>query len=117
MASSLITLNLDFIESQYAKWKSEPGALPQDWRFFFEGFELAASGRVEGFGAADAEQALGQARVHALVSRFREIGHLLACLDPLEACPIDHPLLSLEAVGLSPRIWKSRSSSPTGRRT
>jgi 2-oxoglutarate dehydrogenase E1 component len=101
MASSLITLNLDFIESQYATWKSDPEALPQDWRFFFEGFELAASGRAEGFGAANAEQALAQARVHALVYRFREIGHLLACLDPLEACPIDHPLLSLEAVGLS----------------
>jgi 2-oxoglutarate dehydrogenase E1 component len=100
MASSVITLNLDFIEAHYRQWKSDPGSVSQDWRFFFEGFELAAAGRLEGFGEGD--PALGQARVHALVTRFREIGHLLACLDPLEACPIDHPLLSLEAVGLSP---------------
>jgi 2-oxoglutarate dehydrogenase E1 component len=99
--NSFLALNLDFIESQYAQWKSNPDGVPQDWRFFFEGFELAASGRTEGFGAADGAQALRQARVHALVHRFREIGHLLACLDPLEACPIEHPLLSLEAVGLS----------------
>jgi 2-oxoglutarate dehydrogenase E1 component len=100
MASSVITLNLDFIEAQYQQWKTNPDALPPDWRFFFEGFELAAAGRMEGF--AEGDQALRQARVHALITRFREIGHLLACLDPLEACPIDHPLLSLEAVGLSP---------------
>jgi 2-oxoglutarate dehydrogenase E1 component len=100
MASSVITLNLDFIEAQYQLWKANPDAVASDWRFFFEGFELAAAGRLEGFGEGD--QALRQARVHALVTRFREIGHLLACLDPLEACPIDHPLLSLESVGLSP---------------
>ena len=47
MASSLITLNLDFIEAQYAKWRSDPGALADDWRFFFEGFELAGSGRAD----------------------------------------------------------------------
>jgi 2-oxoglutarate dehydrogenase E1 component len=102
MTSSAITLNLDFIEAQYNQWKSDPDSVPGDWRFFFEGFELALSGRAEGFGAVDGDQALRQARVHALLYRFREIGHLLACLDPLEACPIDHPLLSLEAVGLSP---------------
>jgi 2-oxoglutarate dehydrogenase E1 component len=99
--NSFLALNLDFIESQYTQWRSNPDAVPQDWRFFFEGFELAASGRVMEFGAADGAQALSQARVHALVHRFREIGHLLACLDPLEACLIEHPLLSLEAVGLS----------------
>jgi 2-oxoglutarate dehydrogenase E1 component len=38
--------------------------------------------------------------VEALVTRHRELGHLLACLDPLETCTLDHPLLSLEAFGL-----------------
>jgi 2-oxoglutarate dehydrogenase E1 component len=112
MASSLITLNLDFIESQYAKWKSDPGALAEDWRFFFEGFELAGSGRWEGVG--DGGQAMGQARVNALVRRYRELGHLLACLDPLEACPIDHPLLSLEAVGLSTEDLEKPFTVPDG---
>ena len=99
--NSFTTLNLDFIEEQYARWTADPASVPPDWRFFFEGFELAASGRLPAAGTADADQVLSQARVHALVSRYREIGHLLACLDPLEACPTEHPLLSLDAFGLS----------------
>ena len=99
--NSFTTLNLDFIEEQYARWTADPASVPPDWRFFFEGFELAASGRLPTAGTADADQVLRQARVHALVSRYREIGHLLACLDPLEACPTEHPLLSLDAFGLA----------------
>jgi 2-oxoglutarate dehydrogenase E1 component len=96
-----ITLNGDFIEEQFTLWKADPAKVPADWRFFFEGFELGFSGRLGELGSGDGDQALRQARVHALVHRFREIGHLLACLDPLEACPIEHPLLSLESVGLT----------------
>jgi 2-oxoglutarate dehydrogenase E1 component len=39
--------------------------------------------------------------VEELVYRYRDLGHLLACLDPLESCPVDHPLLSLSAFKLS----------------
>ena len=99
--NALITLNGDFIEQQFTLWKADPAKLSPDWRFFFEGFELGFSGRWGGAEAGDRDQALRQARVHALVYRFREIGHLLACLDPLEACPIEHPLLGLDAVGLT----------------
>jgi len=99
--NSSITLNGNFIEEQFTFWKADPLSVSPDWRSFFEGFELGFSGQLEGFGLGDRDQALRQARVHALVYRFREIGHLLACLDPLEACPIEHPLLSLESVGLT----------------
>ncbi len=100
--NSSIALNLDFIEEQYARWQSDPNRVSEDWRVFFEGFALGASGRLRSLGAVDGEQTLGQARVDALLRRYRDLGHLLACLDPLEVCPVDHPLLSLEAVGLGP---------------
>ncbi|MCU0559384.1 MAG: 2-oxoglutarate dehydrogenase E1 component [Desulfobacterales bacterium] len=96
--SSFVAPNLDYIETQYSLWKSDPSRLSPDWRFFFEGFDLGASGRLQELG--DSTRMPRQARVHSMVSRFREIGHLLACLDPLEACPTEHPLLSLEAFGL-----------------
>jgi 2-oxoglutarate dehydrogenase E1 component len=100
--TSPIILNQDFIESQYRLWKSDPDSVPSDWRYFFQGFELAA-GHPDGVvPTAGAEAAADQARVHTLVHRYREIGHLLACLDPLEACPLEHPLLTLESVGLAP---------------
>ena len=91
------TLNLDFIDAQYRKWKDDPSSLGDDWQFFFNGFELAGAG---GPAAAEPEQALRQAKVGALIHRYRDIGHLLACMDPLSACPTSHPLLDLNAFGL-----------------
>ncbi|MBC2743008.1 MAG: 2-oxoglutarate dehydrogenase E1 component [Desulfosarcina sp.] len=91
------TLSADFIDGQYRKWKSDPSSLSDDWQFFFKGFELAgAAGPAD----ADHEQALRQAKVGALIHRYRDIGHLLACMDPLSACPTSHPLLDLDAFGL-----------------
>lgn len=53
-------------------------------------------------GGVDPQQALLQSKVEALKYRYRDIGHLLACMDPLSACPTDHPLLNLSAFGLTP---------------
>ncbi len=91
------TLSADFIDAQYRKWKSDPLSLSDDWQFFFKGFELAG---MAGPADTDPEQALRQAKVGALIHRYRDIGHLLACMDPLSACPISHPLLDLDAFGL-----------------
>jgi 2-oxoglutarate dehydrogenase E1 component len=112
--NSSIALNLDFIEDQFARWQADPAGVGEDWRLFFEGFALGAAGRVPSLGAADGGQALGQARVHEIVRRYRDIGHLMACLDPLEACPVDHPLLSLEAVGLEPADLERTFTVPEG---
>ncbi len=95
------TLNADFIDAQYEQWKADPNAVSPDWRFFFQGFELAGAQDREAAPVWDEEQALRQSRVHALISRYRNIGHLLACLDPLTSCPTDHPLLNLAAFDLS----------------
>jgi 2-oxoglutarate dehydrogenase E1 component len=110
---SFETLNVDFIDAQYKRWKSDPNALPQDWQFFFKGFEMAldlASSTPSHDGAPSAKSephaksginALKQARVEALIYRYRDMGHLLACMDPLSACPIDHPQLNLDAFELT----------------
>ena len=89
------TLNANFIDAQYKVWKADPNAVSRDWRFFFEGFEMAGAGKPKTVAAFDEDQILQQSRVEALIHRYRDVGHLLACLDPLVACPTDHPLLSL----------------------
>ena len=94
------TFSAQFIDAQYRRWKADPGALSEDWQFFFKGFELAGAGGAAGPADADPDQALRQARVAALIHRYRDIGHFLACMDPLSACPTSHPLLDLEAFGL-----------------
>ncbi len=88
-----------WLESQYLLWKESPDKVPPEWRAFFEGFDLgtAAPEPKEGL---PPEQVLKKASVQALVRRYREMGHLQACTNPLTSCPCDHPLLSLEAFGL-----------------
>ena len=95
--------NAEFIEEQYKRWKADPSSVSSDWRFFFEGFELAASGVTETTKDFDEQQLLRQSRVESLIYRYRDLGHLLACLDPLVACPTEHPLLALEAFKLTPQ--------------
>ncbi len=95
--------NAEFFEAQYERWKADPASVSRDWRFFFEGFELAASGAPKTAEGFDEEQLLRQSRVESLVYGYRNLGHLLACTDPLAACPTEHPLLSLEAFNLTPQ--------------
>lgn len=94
--------NADYIDAQYKLWKTEPEKLSREWRIFFEGFDLAASGRITDEEVTSAGQLPRQSRVQTLINRYRDLGHLMACLDPLAACPTDHPLLSLAAFKLEP---------------
>lgn len=96
------TLNADYIEARYRQWKENPEALSSDWRFFFKGFELGGKDDRPSVAVCDEDRMRLQSRADALVHRYRDIGHLLACMDPLTACPVAHPLLSLESVQLSP---------------
>jgi 2-oxoglutarate dehydrogenase E1 component len=86
----------EWLESQYLLWKESPEVLGPEWQAFFQGFELA--GRDEGGTSA---QALKQSAVQSLIYRYRNIGHLMACTDPLTSCREVHPLLDLPAVNLT----------------
>jgi 2-oxoglutarate dehydrogenase E1 component len=97
---ALETYNTDFIDAQFARWKQDPDSVSRDWQAFFKGFEIA-SGQLPAATEGDPEQVIKQSRVEALKYRYRDLGHLLACMDPLAACPTDHPLLSLESFGLT----------------
>ncbi|UCE82008.1 MAG: 2-oxoglutarate dehydrogenase E1 component [Deltaproteobacteria bacterium] len=92
--------NADFIDEQYRLWKSDPSKVSKDWQFFFEGFELASAREAEVVMVCDEDQVSRQSRVETLIHRHRDLGHLLACLDPLAACPTDHPLLNPRAFNL-----------------
>jgi 2-oxoglutarate dehydrogenase E1 component len=97
------TWNADFIDAQYKQWRNDPHSVSKEWQLFFEGFELASSGRfTDASVCVDEEQMLLQSRVQKLIYRYRDLGHLMACLDPLTACPTDHPLLNLSAFNLTP---------------
>ena len=93
--------NTEFIEEQYRLWQSDPTKVSRDWQFFFQGFELAFARDSEVVMVCDEDQVSRQSRVESLTYRYRDLGHLLACLDPLAACPTDHPLLNVTAFNLT----------------
>jgi len=105
-------LNAAYIDAQYIRWKDAPDALSRDWQFFFEGFERGRSSAPRQMPPAEDTHVLKQARVQNLIDRYRSLGHLLACLDPLTACPSSHPLLELPAVGLTPDDLKAVFFTP-----
>ncbi|WP_281432316.1 2-oxoglutarate dehydrogenase E1 component [Desulfatitalea alkaliphila] len=92
-------LNLDYIDEQYARYRKDPRSVGREWRLFFHGFDIGREQPASAAGPAAAGDLA--ARVAELIHRYRDLGHLLACMDPLSACPTEHPLLALEAFGLS----------------
>ena len=98
------TYHSDFIESQYQQWQQDPESVSKDWQFFFKGFDLAFSSGITPAMADTEGQPSFLADVEQLIFGYRCLGHMLSCMDPLQACPMDHPLLSLERFGLAVRI-------------
>ncbi len=79
--------NVDLIEDYYARWRKDPGSVDESWRNFFEGYELGNQADGPPTASVDLDAARAQAAVTRLIDAYREIGHYLADLDPLEAGP------------------------------
>src|SRR5262245_4719574 len=86
--------NLDAVEDAYRRWRQDPAAVDESWRWFFEGYELAA--RAE----AAAPQAGTERSLVRLINAYRDLGHFVAHLDPLGTPRGGHPLLELAMFGL-----------------
>ncbi|NOY13999.1 MAG: 2-oxoglutarate dehydrogenase E1 component, partial [Deltaproteobacteria bacterium] len=90
-----------WIDAQYRRYKDDPQQVPEQWRYFFQGFEL---GTDKSAAVLDHKPAA----VQTLIRRYREIGHIHACVDPLSPCEIDHPQLQLSEFGLSDKDLERR---------
>ncbi|HZP43533.1 MAG TPA: 2-oxoglutarate dehydrogenase E1 component [Candidatus Binatia bacterium] len=99
--------NKDYVAEQYRRYQADPGSVDEQWRLFFAGFELATEGNGGGPAAARAEGgALPEARARTgevldLVHSYRELGHLMAHLNPLEPPPGEHPMLAPSEFGFT----------------
>jgi len=104
------TYSAEYVDAQYRQWKADPQSVADSWQFFFQGFELASSGTATGAprSSSAGSSSPKQAHVDSLIFAYRNIGHLLACLDPLSACPTSHPLLDLSIFELTPEDLKDR---------
>jgi 2-oxoglutarate dehydrogenase E1 component len=96
-ATFLSNISAEWVESLYAAWQKDAGSVPQEWRVFFNGYDLGAAKDHTLF---DETWALKHSGVQSLIYRYRDMGHLLACTDPLSPCLSEHPQLVLSAFGL-----------------
>jgi len=97
--------NAHYVEEMYARFREDPGSVPEDWALFFAGFDLGGAppaATMRGPSAPPPQEAADHVGgVYGLVLAYREFGHLIADLDPLGDSPRAHPLLELSHFGLS----------------
>src|SRR5438034_483230 len=92
--------NKDYVAEQYRRYKADPRSVGEEWALFFAGFELGASGNGAAVGAATAGAPSAPViGVFDLVHSYRELGHLVADLNPLAPKPAGHPLLEPSEFG------------------
>jgi len=112
----LALANKDYVAEQYRRWKDDPRSVDESWQLFFAGFELAGESQngapalaADGApvprdaGAVPAIQGTPDMGAFDLVHSYRELGHLVAHLNPLAPKPVGHPLLDPEEFGFSER--------------
>lgn len=93
--------NLEYIESLYSIYKSNPDALDAQWKDFFKGVDFATD---TGGGLSTKEL-----NVYNLIQAYRDYGHFQANLDPLA---MRNPVsdLALQNFGLSDKDLNAKFS-------
>ncbi|HRJ49585.1 MAG TPA: 2-oxoglutarate dehydrogenase E1 component, partial [Phycisphaerales bacterium] len=97
--------NADYLDEQYARFRSDPSSVCADVRAFFQGFDLALS-MPPANGTATVPRATGsasdfQSGVDSLIAAYRRLGHIAARLDPFGREPTRPEQLALSYHGLS----------------
>ena len=98
--SLLANISGEWLESLYSDWQRDADSVPSEWRTFFSGYELGSTNSSKSSAQCDDAYFLKQSGVQSLIYRYRNLGHLLACTDPLSPCQLNHPFLELSNFGL-----------------
>ena len=69
--------NPEYVESLYAQYRRDPKSVDESWALIFAGYEFARA--AAGAGTAP----LARLPIADLVHSYRELGHVIADLDPL----------------------------------
>ncbi|MGD9764596.1 MAG: 2-oxoglutarate dehydrogenase E1 component [Candidatus Binatia bacterium] len=106
---AVLRTNPDYIDELYRRYRRDPASVGADWAHFFAGFELGVDGR--GPTAAATSDGVGD-----LIHTYREFGHLIADLNPLQAPASEHPLLDPKEFGFTEADLDRVVQCPTFRR-
>jgi 2-oxoglutarate dehydrogenase E1 component len=100
LPSYLNSLNLAYIEELENQYKKDPKVLEPTWRSFFDGLCLNGMKSQEILGGISLNELEFEHKVMKLIEGYRELGYLIADVDPLERGVQRHPLLELSCFGL-----------------
>jgi 2-oxoglutarate dehydrogenase E1 component len=110
--SYLKSINAEYIEELFERYAQDPDSIDPSWRYFFDGLELGKPAPGEPIpnghdkvaapaAAPSVKELTAEARVAELIQAYRELGRLLAGIDPLSAPPSSHPMLELSRFELT----------------
>ncbi len=103
MSNYFNPLNTSYLESLQKEFEANPQQLDSSWRHFFSGFEYANKLSSNGTGqdkAVAQDKFQFELKVLELIHAYRELGYLIADVNPLHRGEKKHPLLNLEKFGL-----------------
>ena len=117
--SYLQSSNAAYIDELFAVYVQNPESVDPSWRYFFEGLELGTETPPDDSTPAQSSKPAtttppssptptgssvdfsSEAKVAELILAYRELGRLLANLDPLTGPASSHPLLELSRFNLT----------------
>jgi len=109
----ILRANPAYVEELSQQYRRSPQSVGQDWAFFFAGFDLATRKAGTPGGESQDEAAERTVGVFDLIHSYRELGHLIADLDPLGNNATEHPLLALHEFGFTNADLSRKLRCPT----
>src|SRR4030095_7638017 len=97
-------LNTAYIEEMESQYRLDPNGLDPTWRSFFDGFYLRGPDgdkKVQTSSEGLKADLNFEIKVLELIQGYRELGYLIADVNPLQRGVKTHPILKLEKFGLS----------------
>ncbi len=102
MGSNFNPINAEFIEEYYKAYLTDPKSVDESWQSYFHSMEMATPD-PEPVIQWDAPADL---RIHNLINAYRQYGHLLARINPIEVMEVSEPKeLALSTHGFSSDEW------------
>ena len=121
---AILRANPDYVDSLYRQFLEDPESVDPTWALFFAGFQWKSDGMGAENGTDRAAAEVGNGgpivltssgaipegvapteaahlRCYDLVHTYREFGHLIADLDPLQRGSRVHPVLALSEFGFA----------------
>jgi 2-oxoglutarate dehydrogenase E1 component len=93
--------NANYVDALYQQYLRDPTSVDPQWALFFAGFQAADGNGARAVAAAAVQPATEHIGIFDLIHSYRELGHLIANLDPLGHNQTSHPLLDPSEFGFT----------------